>query len=126
MKYVKKPFVVEAFQFGVDEEPEWFASSYRPYYGTSNRNGELIWGGIQLKDKCPISNTRVAHEGDYIIKGIKGEIYPCKADIFWATYEPFDDPVYYRVSEVTNIIKNGTGDYTVYHKDSIERAKGTK
>lgn len=29
-----------------------------------------------------------ASEGDYIIKGVKGEFYPCKPDIFEATYEP--------------------------------------
>jgi len=29
-----------------------------------------------------------ASVGDYIIKGVKGELYPCKPDIFEATYEP--------------------------------------
>jgi len=29
-------------------------------------------------------------EGDYIIRGVKGELYPCKPDIFSATYEPAD------------------------------------
>lgn len=32
----------------------------------------------------------VAKDGDYIIKGVKGEIYPCKADIFEETYEFYD------------------------------------
>jgi hypothetical protein len=93
MKYRKKPVVVEAFQFGVDEMPDWFlkTNTYRAFYGTSERFGALVWGGIQLKDKCPISETRIAHEGDMIIKGIRGEIYPCKKDIFDATYEPVEE-----------------------------------
>lgn len=31
-----------------------------------------------------------AEKGDYIIKGVKGEVYPCKPDIFEATYEPVE------------------------------------
>jgi hypothetical protein len=32
-----------------------------------------------------------AAEGDWIIRGVKGEIYPCKPDIFAMTYEPVDE-----------------------------------
>jgi len=32
----------------------------------------------------------VAEPGDWIIRGVKGEVYPCKPDIFEATYEPVD------------------------------------
>ena len=38
-----------------------------------------------------LEGTMVAKAGDYIIKGVKGEIYPCKADIFEETYEPVND-----------------------------------
>ena len=37
-----------------------------------------------------LEGVMVADPGDYIIKGIQGEIYPCKPDIFAATYEPAD------------------------------------
>jgi hypothetical protein len=37
-----------------------------------------------------LEGTHIASPGDYIIKGIKGEFYPCKPDIFRMTYEPAD------------------------------------
>ena len=33
----------------------------------------------------------LAHEGEYLIRGVKGEVYPCKPDIFEMTYEPVGD-----------------------------------
>jgi len=85
MKYVKKPIVVEAFQFGVDEEPEWFIDKIRVY-------GEAKIGEIYIYDplQCSIETLEgrmYANVGDMIIKGIQGEIYPCKKDIFDTTYE---------------------------------------
>jgi hypothetical protein len=35
-----------------------------------------------------LEGLMIAHEGDWVIKGVKGELYPCKPDIFDATYEP--------------------------------------
>lgn len=35
-----------------------------------------------------LEGNMIANEGDWIIKGVKGEFYPCKPDIFAATYEP--------------------------------------
>lgn len=37
-----------------------------------------------------LEGTMLATEGDWIIKGVKGEVYPCKPDIFAATYEPVE------------------------------------
>jgi hypothetical protein len=65
MKYIKKPVVVEAFEFGIDEYPEWF----------KEEDGDVI--------------NRVK-SGDFIIKESNGEIYQCSKDIFEATYEPFE------------------------------------
>jgi hypothetical protein len=89
MKYVKKPIVVEAFQFGVDEEPEWFSDKIRLY-------GEAKIGDIYIYDpsQCSIETLEgrmYANVGDMIIKGIQGEIYPCKKDIFDATYDVYDE-----------------------------------
>ena len=36
-----------------------------------------------------LEGTMHANPGDWIIRGVKGELYPCKPDIFEATYEPF-------------------------------------
>ena len=102
MKYRKKPVVIEAVQLlwntwnemcdhaGVGKlsegKPEgcWIGDDNKPIPDqnksdcTKNRLGILI---------PTLEGLMVGIEGDYIIKGIKGEIYPCKPDIFEATYE---------------------------------------
>ena len=76
-QYRKKPVVIEAFRFTVDEVPQWW----------------LDRQDIQLEvATCTaliptLEGVMRASPLDYIIKGIKGEIYPCKPDIFEATYE---------------------------------------
>lgn len=110
MKYVKKPIVVEAFQFGVDEMPDW------------------CLGYQHGKWKIP--------KGDFIIKGSHGEIYPCKEDIFKEIYRPYEEDDYtfagrYQekfepnklTTQVTNIKRNGIGDHTVEYIISKEAAE---
>ena len=81
MTYRKKPVEIEVFQFGKDEFPKWF-------------HDEVQRGDISIKDNCAyiktLEGTMKADKGDFIIKGVKGEIYPCKADIFKQTYEKVD------------------------------------
>lgn len=92
MKYRKKPVIIDAFQLntrGLIEE-EWFWDAVN--------EGIIIthyFGKYQSKDAyCYIKTlegTMRANAGDYIIKGVNGEIYPCKPDIFEKTYELADD-----------------------------------
>jgi hypothetical protein len=90
MKYVKKPIVVEAFQFGVDYMPDWFVDKM-------STNEIVTQGTHPLANdmkRCEIKTLEgvmKASKGDMIIKGIKGEIYPCKKDIFDATYDVYDE-----------------------------------
>lgn len=89
MKYVKKPVVVEAFQFGVDEMPDWFGYMHKALNYDLN-----LEGSQELVAVCftsPFQQTMTANKGDYIIKESNGEIYPCKADIFEATYEKVEE-----------------------------------
>jgi hypothetical protein len=82
MKYRKKPIVVEAKQLTPDnlEEIETWCCS--PIKGTSlPRERRVI--DIQTRE-----GEMRASIGDWIIKGINGEFYPCKPDIFEASYEP--------------------------------------
>lgn len=51
----------------------------------NNVNGELECIGINIKT---LEGTMLAMPGDWIITGVKGEVYPCKPDIFAATYDP--------------------------------------
>lgn len=38
-----------------------------------------------------LEGIMTAQNGDWVIKGVKGELYPCKPDIFYATYEPAEE-----------------------------------
>lgn len=86
MKYRKKPVVIEAFRLGYDSEPEWFKEDGMPYVGVEDDDGKLSHILIDT-----LEGTMSAKRGDYIIKGVQGEVYPCKPDIFEATYEAVDE-----------------------------------
>ena len=89
-KYRKKPVAIEAFKFYHDNMPDWFMDkvsdstvtlincNYREYPIGSNKAYCLIE---------TLEGTHKCNEGDYVIKGVKGELYPCKPDIFEMTYE---------------------------------------
>ena len=80
MKYRKKPVVVEAVQFnGTDESAEWLLPQLI--------SGEIGRSCNKLYIKT-LEGVMEANVGDYIIKGVNGEFYPCKPDIFEKTYEP--------------------------------------
>ena len=88
MKYRKKPVVIDAFQLNsrglVGEDWFWDAVS-------KNEIITYYFGKFHPEDAyCDIKTlegTMRANTGDYIIRGVNGEIYPCKADIFEKTYE---------------------------------------
>ena len=80
MKYRKKPVVIEAIQWNGNNQTEiadWSRGTQRyiEFEGTVCR--------IQT-----LEGVMTASKDDYIIKGVKGEFYPCKPDIFEVTYEP--------------------------------------
>ena len=79
MLYRKKPVVIEAFQLGVDHMPNWFVDKVRTEEIAFD---EKLGAYIQT-----LEGVMQAGVGDYIIKGVAGEIYPCKPDIFNKTYE---------------------------------------
>ena len=79
MKYRKKPVVIEAVQYdGTDESVDWLYPQL--VSGEIGRNTQ----GLFIKT---LEGVMKAEIGDYIIKGVNGEFYPCKPDIFEATYE---------------------------------------
>lgn len=80
----KKPVVIEAFAWTGDqdqtEDPLWIISAI---------NACSVWfdevsGTMKIST---LEGVMTAQRGDWIIRGVKGEIYPCKPDIFAATYE---------------------------------------
>lgn len=83
MKYRKRPVVIEAFCLGEEKPLSWFddacsAGKARVYL---NDEGDMC-ANIET-----LEGTHRANMGDYIIRGVKGELYPCKPDIFARTYE---------------------------------------
>jgi len=90
MKYRKKPVVIEAFRLG-DEWPDWWAEKVTAEVVTTfNYDQGAVRGGPDYAIIKTLEGRMRAERGDWIIKGIKGEIYPCKPDIFEATYEPVE------------------------------------
>ena len=88
MKYRKKPVVIEAVEFLDTTERIAELSDFITdqdlridYSDTSNPKLKLQ----------TLEGTVTASVGDYIIKGINGEFYPCKPDIFKKTYDPIED-----------------------------------
>lgn len=59
---------------------------------------EGSYGGIEIRT---LEGTMRGDPGDYIIRGVQGEFYPCKPDIFKATYEPATPALHDYPSEVT-------------------------
>jgi hypothetical protein len=81
MKFRKKPIVIEAMQFTNETKGDvlhWIGSAGWADHGP---NGEPI-----LKIDT-LEGVMVAGFGNWVIQGVKGEFYPCKPDIFEATYE---------------------------------------
>lgn len=90
MYYRKKPVVIEAHEntsaIWDDENsdhPEWLQDA-------------IDNGTVFIRDGQTIIKTlegeHLANEGDMIIRGVKGELYPCKPDIFAKTYDPEPTP----------------------------------
>lgn len=87
MKYRKRPVTIDAFKWtgGSEqaEDPVWIIEAIKA--GTVRFVCEGHPGCFMLIDT--LEDMLIAKQGDYIIRGIKGELYPCEPDIFEQTYE---------------------------------------
>lgn len=94
MIYRKRPVVIEAFNYDGDlmdkygnyYVPQWAVEAYK--------NGTLFYGCGVGGDELFINTPEGVHRvsvGDYIIKGVAGELYPCKPYIFEQTYEDWSE-----------------------------------
>lgn len=85
MKFRKKPVVIEAVRYhGVGMSDAQQAEMLAHLEGCRWRQDD----GIVIST---LEGDMTARPGDWIIKGVKGEFYPCKPDIFAATYEPVEE-----------------------------------
>jgi hypothetical protein len=92
MKYRKKPVVIQAWRWLFDpkqyDPPSWVIDALAKWPAI---------GGVAFKPEHPsgpcievvtLEGVAIARPGDWIIQGVQGELYPCKHDIFYKTYEP--------------------------------------
>jgi hypothetical protein len=111
LKYQKKPVVIEAALWNgrhlgdVDDNgrviprtrPPWFPAITRDVTGqglaflTNAKPGEVYSEADRLLIVTP-EGVMTASPGDWIIRGVVGELYPCKPDIFVQTYEATGEP----------------------------------
>lgn len=96
MKFRKKPVVIEAVQWTGEnlEDIQAFGPSIHPMPFTATttiaklvRNDYYPLVVPTLEDGFDNQAIHIANKGDWIIRGVKGELYPCKPDIFKQTYE---------------------------------------
>lgn len=92
-QYIKNPVVIEAIRvkdaLQMAEEnwsglPSWLTDAYEvktPGEGIVFERGQISINTLE--------GTMIANKGDWIIRGVKGEIYPCKHDIFKESYSPY-------------------------------------
>lgn len=85
MKYRKKPVVIEAIEWQGDIESE---DEIMEFMGVNELEVNDMDTSIFI---YTLEGKMKADVGDYIIKGINGEFYPCKPDIFEKTYELVND-----------------------------------
>jgi hypothetical protein len=85
-KYRKKPVVIEAMVFtgaNANEVDRWI----------NGKEADFSWGtNCDLWEIETLEGTMYAQRGDYIIRGVNGEFYPCKPDVFAKTYEAVEAP----------------------------------
>jgi hypothetical protein len=93
MKYRKIPVVVDAIQWTGENQREMFdfLTNYEKTDDYMSASGEhfvidhnAVKGGLVIKT---LEGEHIASIGDYIIRGVAGEFYPCKPEIFEKTYE---------------------------------------
>ena len=89
MKFRKRPVEIEAFQMTKEaiktrDWPEWLTQAWK------DKVLYFSYDQFKLKIKTLEGNMSIAAD-DYVIQGVRGEIYPCKPDIFHLTYEEVKD-----------------------------------
>lgn len=83
-KFRKKPVVIEAMQFTEESKERVYRFVTCSKFASHDNDGNPVLDIWTLEGRVS------ARLGDWVIKGVAGEFYPCKPDIFEATYEPVE------------------------------------
>lgn len=90
-KFRKRPVVIEAMQF------DGRIDTYLRIFDWMKSCGDTWAAAGEVRYETPLmliptlEGMHAANPGDWVIRGVKGEFYPCKPDIFEQTYESVDD-----------------------------------
>ena len=99
MQYRKKPVVIDAFKYEGDLKnadgsycvPEWAVAAFEAgimHHGYKFKDVDFAELGLFIDT---LEGTHHVSVGDYVIRGVNGELYPCKPDIFEKTYEKVEE-----------------------------------
>lgn len=83
-KYRKKPVVIEAMQFTTNNDDGFCMREIAAWIA---ENGGAVLNNNTNLEIQTLEGVMMASVGDYIIRGVNGEFYPCKPDIFEKSYE---------------------------------------
>ena len=87
-KYRKKPVVIDAWQI----TKEWFTKDHPNELHIHTPDREVVYDPVgQHVQIHTLEGVMIGNVGDWIIRGVSGEYYPCKNDIFKMTYEEVED-----------------------------------
>ena len=90
-KYVKKPYVIEAIRFGQHDFDHWSAWAQQAMDdGRLNYVFDITGTPFAFEVKT-LEGVMRGERGSYLIKGVEGELYPCRGDIFEKTYDKVGD-----------------------------------
>ena len=119
MRYRKKPIVIEAIHLEDNMTPalaaEWCG-------GKPAGVGDL--SAKQWIEISTLEGVMKAEYGDWIIKGVKGEFYPCKPDIFEATYVAVDESEEKLLN--TPVLKHRDGSFSYLTKEGLDLLSALK
>ncbi len=90
MKFRKKPVVIEAVQWDGTEAGCQRIKDAFPQLETLAKSGHLTRPEVRYWKIGTLEGGHEVTPGDWIIQGVKRELYPCKPDIFAATYDPVE------------------------------------
>jgi hypothetical protein len=80
-RFRTKPCEIEAFRYWIDDRPDWFCDKVSA--------NEIVTYDTHCEIKT-LEGVMRGEVGDWIVQGLKGEIYPCKPEPFAMKYEPVD------------------------------------
>ncbi len=95
MKFRRKPIIVEAWQFVMPKTRPEQPTSYGDRNPLGGESPGLCWNDFGSSQQHPAVWTHnglvTIHEGDWIVEDVEGFFYPCKSEIFEATYDVIEE-----------------------------------